>query len=370
MRAGIPKETRPGETRVAIVPDGAARLQKLGFEVLVEAGAGAASGAPDDVYVAKGARIAPRAEVLGCELVLGVNVPAETGYARGALLVCMADPLGDPAGVKKLAEQGVSCLALELVPRISRAQSMDVLSSQANIAGYKAVLLAAARSTKLFPLLMTAAGTVRPAKVFVLGAGVAGLQAIATAKRLGAMVEAFDIRPETKQEVESLGARFIALDVARDARAEGGYARELTAEEKERQTALMAAHVQAADVVITTAQVPGRRAPRLVPADVVRGMKPGAVIVDMAAESGGNCELSRPGEEVVEKGVVILGPRNLPGSAAHAASQLYSNNVLSLLGLVVRDGRIVLDLEEEVVRASLVCHQGELTSERVKELAK
>jgi NAD(P) transhydrogenase subunit alpha len=368
MHVGIPKEIRPGEARVGIVPESFGRLQKLGLEARVERGAGEARGIPDAAYAAKGASLVSRAEALACEIVVSVNVPEDTPLAKGALLVCMADPLGAPQTVERLARQGVSCIALELMPRISRAQAMDVLSSQANVAGYKAMLLAAARSTRLFPLLMTAAGKVRPAKVFVLGAGVAGLQAIATAKRLGAMVEAFDIRTECKQEVESLGARFVDLKVAQDGRAEGGYARELTAEEKARQAELMASHVQAADVVVTTAAVPGRRAPRLIPADVVRGMKAGSVIVDMAAESGGNCELSKPGEEVLVNGVAILGPRNLPSSAAQSASLLYSNNAVSFLALVVREQKLVLDLADEVVRAPLVCHGGQVTSERVKEL--
>ncbi len=370
MRVGIPKEIRSGESRVGIVSETLGRLQKLGLEVWVERGAGEASGVPDTAYEAKGAKLVSRAEALACEIVVSVNVPADATLARGTLLVCMADPLGSPQVVKRLAEQGVSCIALELMPRISRAQAMDVLSSQASVAGYKAMILAAARSTKLFPLMMTAAGTIRPAKVFVLGAGVAGLQAIATARRLGATVEAFDIRTECKQEVESLGARFVDLKVASDGRAEGGYARELTAEEKARQAELMASHVQGADVVVTTAAVPGRRAPRLIPAEVVRGMKAGAVIVDMAAESGGNCELSKPGEEVLVNGVAILGPTNLAGSAAQSSSLLYSNNAVNFLALVVREQKLVIDMKDEVVRAPLVCHGGEVTSERVKELLK
>jgi NAD(P) transhydrogenase subunit alpha len=254
------------------------------------------------------------------------------------------------------------------MPRISRAQSMDVLSSMANVAGYKAVLLAAVELPKMFPLMMTAAGTVRPAKVFVLGAGVAGLQAIATARRLGAVVEAYDIRSDTREQVESLGARFVEFDLGTgDMQDERGYAKELTDDQKQRQSVLMAAQIQSADVVITTAQVPGRRAPLLIPADVVGGMKPGSVIVDMAAESGGNCALSRAGEVVVEHGVKIIGPRNLPGSVCATTSQLYASNLVAFLGALLKEGQVALDLEDEVLRAPLVCHQGEVTNERVQE---
>ena len=371
MKAGIPKETHPDETRVAIVPDSVPKLAKLGLEVLVERGAGLASGFPDDAYEQKGATLASRDEVLACSLILSLHIPGGdgSGLKKGSLLACLVDPLAEPKRVEQLAKRGLSCVALEMIPRISRAQAMDVLSSMANVAGYKAVLLAATRSPKLFPMMMTAAGTVRPAKAFVLGAGVAGLQAIATARRLGAVVEAFDIRPETREQVESLGARFVALDLGtEDAQTAGGYARELTDEEKRKQSELMADHVRAADVVVTTAQVPGRKAPRLIPADVVRGMKPGAVIVDMAAESGGNCELTRAGEEVEEGGVIVLGPRNLPGTVASSTSMLYSNNLTNLLGLLIKEGELVLDREDEIVAGALVCHAGEVTSERIAEL--
>jgi NAD(P) transhydrogenase subunit alpha len=371
MKAGIPKETHAEESRVAIVPDSVPKLAKLGLEVVVERGAGIASGFADTAYEQKGAKLGSAEEALACPLVLALHVPGGDGahLARGTLLACLADPLGEPERVRNMAGNGLSCIALELIPRISRAQAMDVLSSMANVAGYKAVLLAATRSPKLFPMMMTAAGTIRPAKVFVLGVGVAGLQAIATARRLGAVVEAFDIRPETREQVESLGARFVALDLGTEnAQTAGGYARELTEDEKKKQSDLMADHVRAADVVVTTAQVPGRKAPRLIHADVVRGMKPGAVIVDMAAESGGNCELTVAGEEVDEGGVIVLGPRNLPGTVAASTSMLYSNNLTSLLGLLVKEGELVLDREDEIIAGALVCHDGEVTSARVKEL--
>jgi len=368
MRLGIPKETRPGETRVAIVPDSLSKLARQGLEVVVERGAGEASGFPDAQYEEKGGKPADAGEVFAAPLVAAIHAPAPERLASGTVLVCTADPLGNPKGVADLAAAGVTCFALELMPRISRAQSMDVQSSMANVAGYKAALLAAARLPRLFPLMMTAAGTVRPARVFVLGAGVAGLQAIATARRLGAVVEAYDIRPDTKEEVESLGAKFVQFDLgAEDVQDEGGYARELTAEQKAKQARLMAEVIQSADAVITTAQVPGRKAPLLVPADVVRGMKPGSVIVDMAADSGGNCELSRPGEEVLEGGVLILGPSNLPGSVAHSSSQLFANNVVNFLSHLVKDGAVAIDLEDEVLAGPLVCHKGEVTNERVRE---
>jgi NAD(P) transhydrogenase subunit alpha len=278
------------------------------------------------------------------------------------------NPLGEPAGVAAFAERGVTGIALELVPRISRAQAMDVLSSMANVAGYKAVLMAATASPKLFPLMMTAAGTVRPAKVFILGAGVAGLQAIATARRLGAVVEAYDIRSDTKEQVESLGARFVEFDLGvGDQQDAGGYARELTDEQKALQARLMAEVIQAADAVITTAQVPGRRAPRLITEEVVEGMKPGAVVVDMAADSGGNCAYSKPGEEVVVNGVTILGPSNLPASVGSTTSQLFAQNLVALLGLIVEEGALTIDLEDEILAGAVVCKDGTIVHPRVQE---
>ncbi len=368
MRVGIPKEVADGESRVALVPDAVPKLVRLGFEVLVERGAGEASGFVDAAYEEKEARLSERSDALGCEVVVAVAVPDPKQLAKGSVLVCSAEPLDQPERIRDLAQAGVTCFALELVPRISRAQAMDTLSSMANIAGYKAVLLAAARLPKMFPLMMTAAGTVRPARVFVLGAGVAGLQAIATARRLGAVVEGYDIRPDTKEQVLSLGARFLEFDLgAGDTQDAGGYAKELSDEQKARQAELMAEAIQASDVVITTAQVPGRKAPLLVPAKVVEGMKPGSVIVDMAATSGGNCELSESGKEVVRHGVTIVGFGNLAGSVAQSASQLYATNLVHFLGLLVKEGAIALDLEDEILKASLVCHEGQVKNSRVLE---
>lgn len=366
MKIGVLKETREGETRVALVPDAVPKLLKLGVEVLVEPGAGVASGFLDDAYEAKGAQVS--AEAGSAEVVLAVQAPEPGRLSVGQVLASTMDPLGNPAGVQALAEAGITGIALELVPRISRAQAMDVLSSMANVAGYKAVLMAATASPKLFPLMMTAAGTVRPAKVFILGAGVAGLQAIATARRLGAVVEAYDIRSDTKEQVESLGAKFVEFDLGvGDQQDSGGYAKELTDEQKALQAKLMAEVIQAADAVITTAQVPGRRAPRLIPEDVVEGMKPGAVVVDMAADSGGNCAYSKPGEEVVVNGVTILGPSNLPASVGSTTSQLFAQNLVALLGLIVEDGALSIDLEDEILAGAVVTKDGAVVHPRIQE---
>ena len=366
MKIGVLKETREGETRVALVPDAVPKLLKLGVEVLVEPGAGVASGFLDDAYEAKGAQVS--AEAGSAEVVLAVQAPDAGRLSAGQVLASTMDPLGNPAGVQALAEAGITGIALELVPRISRAQAMDVLSSMANVAGYKAVLMAATASPKLFPLMMTAAGTVRPAKVFILGAGVAGLQAIATARRLGAVVEAYDIRSDTKEQVESLGAKFVEFDLGvGDQQDSGGYAKELTDEQKALQAKLMAEVIQAADAVITTAQVPGRRAPRLIPEDVVEGMKPGAVVVDMAADSGGNCAYSKPGEEVVVNGVTILGPSNLPASVGSTTSQLFAQNLVALLGLIVEDGALSIDLEDEILAGAVVTKDGAVVHPRIQE---
>ena len=366
MKIGVLKETREGETRVALVPDAVPKLLKLGVEVLVEPGAGVASGFLDDAYEAKGAQVS--AEAGSAEVVLAVQAPEPGRLSAGQVLASTMDSLGNPAGVQALAEAGITGIALELVPRISRAQAMDVLSSMANVAGYKAVLMAATASPKLFPLMMTAAGTVRPAKVFILGAGVAGLQAIATARRLGAVVEAYDIRSDTKEQVESLGAKFVEFDLGvGDQQDAGGYAKELTDEQKALQAKLMAEVIQAADAVITTARVPGRRAPRLIPEDVVEGMKPGAVVVDMAADSGGNCAYSKPGEEVVVNGVTILGPSNLPASVGSTTSQLFAQNLVALLGLIVEDGALSIDLEDEILAGAVVTKDGAVVHPRIQE---
>ena len=368
---GVLKETVRGENRVAIVPEVATRLAALGARLLVERGAGSAARFPDaqykDVTFADGAD----AVLADADLLFTVQPPDAAAIVRlrpGAVVAGFLAPHAQAALVRALKEKRITSFAMELVPRISRAQSMDALSSQAAVAGYKAVLLAASALDKFYPMLTTAAGTIRPATVLVIGAGVAGLQAIATARRLGAVVEAYDIRSDTREQVESLGARFVEFDLGTgDMQDERGYAKELTDDQKQRQSVLMAAQIQSADVVITTAQVPGRRAPLLIPADVVGGMKPGSVIVDMAAESGGNCALSRAGEVVVEHGVKIIGPRNLPGSVCATTSQLYASNLVAFLGALLKEGQVALDLEDEVLRAPLVCHQGEVTNERVQE---
>jgi NAD(P) transhydrogenase subunit alpha len=376
LRIGVLRERRPGERRVALTPDAVARLVKAGHTVAIEAGAGDAGGWHDGAFTDAGATITadPAATVAGADLVVKVNAPREVDghheadlLATGQVLVSMLDPLGDQPGVTRLAEQGITSFAMELIPRISRAQSMDVLSSMATVAGYRAVLIAAERLDKFFPMLMTAAGTVAPAKVFVIGAGVAGLQAIATARRLGAVVTAFDTRAVVREQVESLGAKFVAFDVTGDAEAAGGYARELTAEEQERQRELMADHVAGQDVVITTALVPGRPAPLLIPNGVVERMRPGSVIVDLASENGGNCEASRHGEQVEHAGVLVLGPDNLPGGMPVHASQLYARNVVNLLELLVADGELAADSDDEIIRGTLATRGGQIVHPLLRE---
>jgi len=368
MNIGVPKESAANEARVALVPDAIKKLRRLEIEVRVERGAGSSSGVADADYEASGATLVDRETALGSDVVVAVNVPPDAQLKRGAVLMCLGDPHGNPDRIHELASQGVSCIALELIPRISRAQSMDVLSSMSNLAGYKAAVLAADHLQRIFPLMMTAAGTVRPAKIFVIGTGVAGLQAIATAGRLGAVVEAYDIRPDTKEEVESLGARFIEFDLgAAGTQDSGGYAKELTAQQRARQAELMTQQIQSADVVITTALVPGRKAPLLIQASVVEGMQPRSVIVDMAAGSGGNCELSAPDQVVERHGVTIIGMTNLPAELAQSSSQLYANNLTNLLKYLLQDGELRLDREDEIVSATLVCHEGEVTNDRIKE---
>ena len=365
VKVFVPKESRAGETRVAATPESVKRMVGAGLEVTVEAGAGVGAYISDDRYKAAGAGIAadPAAALAEADAVLRVTAPesAEVSrYKQGALVVALMSPAANLDLVQTLSDQGVSSLAMELVPRISRAQAMDALSSQASIAGYKAVLLAAEKLGKYFPLLMTAAGTIPPAKVVVMGAGVAGLQAVATAKRLGAVVEVSDIRDVVKEQVESLGGKFIELPELEGGEGEGGYAREMTPEFLRKQREIVTRHVQAADVVICTALVPGRKAPTLVTEEMVRGMKAGAVIVDLAVEQGGNCELSQAGEEVVAGGVRILGPANLPAETPVDASQLYARNVWALLATLLEDGELTLDTEDEVVDGALLTHAGEV----------
>jgi proton-translocating NAD(P)+ transhydrogenase subunit alpha len=357
VRVVVPKETEAGERRVALIPDSVGRLVGAGFAIGVEQGAGALAGFPDAEYAAAGAEVFARSELFaGAEAVVRVGRPAAdeiTALAPGTVLVGFLSPLTDAAGIERLAARGVVAFAMESIPRITRAQSMDALSSQANVAGYKAALIAADRLPRFFPLLMTAAGTVAPAKVLVLGAGVAGLQAIATARRLGAVITAFDVRPVVQEQVESLGATFLDLGV-RSEETEGGYARELSEDEQRRQQDALTEQIPGFDAVITTALIPGRPAPTLIPASAVRGMRQGSVIVDLAAEAGGNCELTEPGEEVERDGVTIVGLTNLPATMPYHASQLYSRNITAVLQHLAPDGQLVLDFEEEITAGACV----------------
>ncbi len=368
MKIGVPRETAPGERRVALVPDSARRLAGDSADVVVERGAGQAAGFPDEAYAEAGARLVERAAVYTeADLVAKVQRPSDEELASlrdGQALVAFLQPLSNPDLARALAERGVTSFSMDSIPRITRAQPMDALSSQATVAGYKAVLIAAATAGKFFPMLTTAAGTIAPARVLVLGAGVAGLQAIATARRLGAVVSAYDVRPVVKEQVESLGASFLELDVE-GAEGVGGYAVALSEDEHEREQELLALHVAESDVVITTALVPGREAPLLVTEDAVRRMQPGSVVVDLAAEAGGNCALTEPGQTVVREGVTIVGELNLPSTMPLHASQMYSRNVMAFLGLLVRDGDLVLDFDDEIVRETCVAHDGRVLKEPV-----
>ncbi len=365
MKIGVPKETAADERRVALTPDVAGRLGKSGLAVLVERGAGEAASFGDEAYQAAGATVVPAAAALfrQSDVVLKVQPPSrgEVRLCReGAALVAVFQPSAARDAVAALAARKVTAFSLALLPRITRAQAMDVLSSQATVAGYKAVLLAAAAAGRLFPMLVTAAGTLAHARVLVLGAGVAGLQAIATARRLGAVVSAFDVRPAVQEQVESLGAKFLRLEITEQAEGSGGYAKELSEETHRRELAFIAQHLKDTDVVITTAAIPGKRAPLLITAGAVGGMKPGSVIVDLAAETGGNCELTKLGRDVVRNGVLILGPANLPSTVPYHASQMYARNVSSFLLHVTRDGTLVLDFDDEITRDTCVTHAGEV----------
>ncbi len=372
MIIAVPKETVAGERRVALAPDGVKALAKAGLEIRIEPGAGLAAGFDDAAYTAAGARVEAGA-LAAAELVLKVQAPSDSEIARirsGAALISLLRPLDDPARAVLLAQRGITAFALELVPRITRAQAMDVLSSQATISGYRAVLLAAMRLPKLFPMLVTAAGTITSARVFVVGAGVAGLQAIATAKRLGGVVEAYDTRSAAAEQIESLGARFVKLELdAGDAQDAGGYARAQDEAFYTKQRALMAATAAKSDVVITTALVPGQRAPILLDEAGVRGMKRGAVIVDLAAPNGGNCACTQPGAEAEVNGVLVLGPLNLPSEIPADASRLFSKNVVTLVLHLAKDGKLTLDLEDEITRGTLLTHQGQIANAAVKERA-
>ncbi len=357
----VPKETANGERRVAVVPSVLKLMDKLGVAVRMQKGAGESAGFTDDLY--EGVSWADSTEELykGADIVLRVQPPSAEDAGKlpeSSILLSFLTPHEGDKRIQNLKKRRVTSFALELVPRITRAQSIDALSSQANIAGYKCALLAAHLSPKLFPMLTTAAGTVRPARVVVVGAGVAGLQAIATAKRLGAIVEAYDVRSATKEQVESLGGKFIDTGVKADG--EGGYARELTDEEKAQQAEVLAKHIAEADAVITTAAIPGRPAPKIIDKATVERMKAGAVIVDMAAETGGNCELTEAGKEVSHHGVTIAGPKNIPSMAATHASEMYARNLHNLLALLIKDGEIQLDWDDQVVADSCLTHDGEI----------
>ena len=359
MRVGVTRETAAGERRVALVPDSVGRLAQTGIGVVVEPGAGVEASYPDEAYREAGAELAPPWDA---DAVVKVQAPGAAEVERlrdGQVLIGFLQPLTDRAGIDRLAARGVVAFAMESIPRITRAQAMDALSSQATVSGYKAALIAADRLPRFLPMLMTAAGTVPPAKVLVLGAGVAGLQAIATARRLGAVVSGFDVRPAVREQVESLGAAFLDLGVVGE-ETEGGYARELTADEQRTQQEELERRIPEFDAVITTAAIPGRAAPRLIPASAVRAMRPGSVIVDLAAETGGNCELTRPGEEFSVGGVTIVGLTNLPSTMAYDASRLYSRNVTSLLQHLAPESELRLDFEDEIIAGACVTRREEV----------
>jgi len=362
MRIGVPKEVTPNERRVALTPDVAGKLVKSGHEVVVERGAGSGAFFPDAAYAAAGITISDRSSVIGqSEIVLQVQAPTAVDlpqFREGSALIAAFQPSADLH--RQLSQRKLTAFTLVLLPRITRAQGMDVLSSQATVAGYKAVLLAASAGPKLLPMLVTAAGTLSAARVLVLGAGVAGLQAIATARRLGAIVSAFDVRPAVKEQVQSLGAVFLEMKIEEHAETAGGYAKELSEETHRKELAFLAAAVKDADIVISTAAIPGKKAPVLITAAAVEGMKPGSIIVDLAAETGGNCELTQAGSEIVRHGVSILGPLNLPSTVPLHASQMYARNVQAFLGHIVQEGKLRLDFEDQITRDTCVTHAGEV----------
>jgi H+-translocating NAD(P) transhydrogenase subunit alpha len=369
LSIGVPRERASGERRVALVPEVVGRLVKEGYEVWVEHGAGEMMNERDAAFVAQGARVVSREEALGASVVVKVNPPDPeeiAGMQPGGVLVGFLSPLDRPAVSRALAERGVTAFSMELVPRISRAQKMDALSAMSSIAGYRAVLLSAVELPKFFPLLTTAAGTLRPASVLVLGAGVAGLQAIATAKRLGARVFAYDIREAVKEEIQSLGGAFVELEVeVEEAQDSGGYAKALSEEKARRQTELLVPHIAAADVVISTALIPGRPAPLLITQEAVEAMKPGSVIIDLAAPNGGNCALTRADERVLHQDVVILGPTNLPGEMAVHASQMFARTIMAMIQEIATSDGLRLDFENPVIKGACVSHEGQIVNERV-----
>jgi NAD(P) transhydrogenase subunit alpha len=358
MRIGVPKETAAGERRVALVPDVVSRLKRAGHDVVIEPGAGAQAALPDEAFAEAGAELG---DPWSAEVIARVAPREPAGVKADHVLIGFLAPLTNAEGIDAIARTGATAFAMESIPRISRAQSMDALSSQATVAGYLAVIIAAGEMPRFFPMLMTAAGTIPPAQVLVLGAGVAGLQAIATARRLGAVVMAFDVRSAVKEQIESLGARFFEVEGVGDAEGAGGYARELTPEEQETQRQALTVQMGKSDAIITTALVPGRPAPKLISAEAVHAMQPGSVIVDLAAEAGGNCELTKPGETyTTDNGVIIAGPLNLPSRMAEHASQLYARNVLSLIELMTgEDGALALDWDDEVIKGACVARDGE-----------
>jgi NAD(P) transhydrogenase subunit alpha len=375
---GVPRETFPGERRVALIPRTCDALGKMGASLIVEQSAGIDAGFPDDQYVARGAKTGARAEVFGQSDIivqvrsLGANPQAGRADLQllrpGQALIGFGEPLTSPREISDLAQSGVSYLSMELMPRITRAQSMDALSSMATIAGYRAVLIAAMSLPKIFPMLMTAAGTVTAARAFILGAGVAGLQAIATARRLGAVVSAYDVRSAVKEQIESLGGKFVVLNIEAGASEDkGGYAKAMSEDFYKRQRELLTEVLREQDVVITTAAVPGKKAPILVTKEMASAMAPGSVIVDIAAERGGNCELTKPGETVMHQGITILGPLNVPSTIPYHASQMYASNVVSFLKLMVQKGEFKLNREDEIIRETLVTHGNEVVNARVSE---
>ncbi len=377
MIVAVPKETYPEEKRVALIPSSVPALTKAGLEVVIEAGAGEGANSKDADFESQGARVEPdRHRLLSqADIVLMVRGPGAhrdfpvadlDSLKEGATLIGFLEPLAEPDSMKELASRKLTVFAMELMPRTTRAQSMDALSSMATIAGYKAVLAAADASPKLFPMFMTAAGTVTASRVFVLGAGVAGLQAIATARRLGAVVEAFDIRPAVKEEVESLGAKFVQLELeTEEAEDAGGYAKAQSEDFYRRQQELMSKRIQASDVVITTAAVPGKKSPVLISEEVVAGMRAGSVIVDLAAEKGGNCALTEPGKKIVHQGVIVIGPVNLPAEVPVHASQMYAKNISTFLLHMIKEGKLELDMEDEIIKEALVSHGGQLVHQAV-----
>ena len=362
------RERAPNEKRVALSPEIAKKLAKLGAQVVIEAGAGNGANQPDDLFPEVQVEAAAAAALARADVLLTVQPPTVeqiAGLREGSVVIGYMQPHADPVRVKAMRDRKITAFAMELLPRTTRAQAMDVLSSQAGMAGYKAVLIAAELTGKFFPMLTTAAGTIRPSKVLIVGAGVAGLQAIATARRLGAQVEGFDVRPETREQIESLGGKFLDLGVS--AAGTGGYARELTAEERAEQQRRLAEHLKGIDVVVTTAAVPGRPAPKILTAAMVEGMKPGAVIVDLAAETGGNCELTRPGETYVHNAVTIAGPLNLPSMGAIHASEMYARNLYNFLSLSIKDGELALDWDDELVAQTCLTHDGAIRHEATRQ---